>query len=573
LNGSILSIQNLSKRFPGEKENALNSLSVDLPKEKIIGIIGPDGAGKTTLIRLIMGLLTPTEGTVDFEGLDVFSETAAAHKLMSYMPQQFGLYEDLTVRQNMELYASLRGVGKDERESIFDRLLKFSHLDSFQKRLAKKLSGGMRQKLSLISALLQKPKLLVLDEPTVGVDPVARRELWSMLQSLCSEGISILWSTCYLDEAEKCDSVLLLNDGDLFFYGEPDALTEKLHDRTFLIKSIETGKRELHWRCISNPSILDSVVQGADLRVVLKEGEKLPSASDLGAGGSVEFVGTAPRFEDAFIDKLGGGPEGISPVADAMPPFPEDREVLIKAEGLTKKFGRFTAAKDVSFAVERGEIFGLLGPNGAGKSTTFRMLCGLMSPTSGTALIKGTSIQEFPGKSRLILGYVAQKFSLYGKMTVKQNLNFFSGIYSVEKKQRKEIIENMIEIFSLESHLNSRSGELPLGFKQRLALACSIMHRPEILFLDEATSGVDPVTRREFWNHIHSLVGKGTTVMITTHYMDEAEYCDRIGFLSDGELVALGTPDELKRRVRSDDLDEPTIEDAFVILCGGGGNG
>ncbi len=318
-----------------------------------------------------------------------------------------------------------------------------------------------------------------------------------------------------------------------------------------------------------NPAVLDSVVEGRAVRIVVKEGEKRPPLKDLDAGADAVYEKTSPRFEDAFIDMLGGGPKEVSPLSKRMTHFPEDGENIIKADGLTKRFGKFTATKGISFSVERGEIFGLLGPNGAGKSTTFRMLCGLVKPTEGTAYVEGVSLQDAPSRARSKIGYVAQKFSLYGNMTVSQNLNFFSGIYPVKEKNRKGAIGDMVSIFSFESYLNTPAGQLPLGYKQRLALACSLMHRPEVLFLDEATSGVDPVTRREFWNHINGLVDKGTTVMITTHYMDEAEYCDRIGFLSEGKLVAIGSPDELKESVRSDELLNPTIEDAFIILCGG----
>ncbi len=551
---------------------ALAPITTDIPSGKIVGLIGPDGAGKTTLIRLVIGLLTPTEGTVIAMGHDVFEETNKVHQLLSYMPQQFGLYDDLTVKQNLELYARLRGLRKNEQKDIFDKLLDFSKLAPFQDRLARNLSGGMKQKLGLISALLQKPRLLILDEPTVGVDPFARRELWDMMRSLVKDGISVLWSTSYLDEAEKCDEVLLLNAGSLLFQGLPATLTGKMAGRGFLIKGISGPKRNVLSRCLLNPAVLDSVVEGRAVRLVVKEGEKRPPLEDLEAGEGAVYEEATPRFEDAFIDILGGGPKEVSPLTKRMTHFPEDNEIIIKADGLTKRFGKFTATAGVSFSVPRGEIFGLLGPNGAGKSTTFRMLCGLIKPTEGAAYVEGVSLQDAPSKARSKIGYVAQKFSLYGNMTVSQNLNFFSGIYPVKEENRKEAIGDMVSIFSFEPYLNTPAGQLPLGYKQRLALACSLMHRPEVLFLDEATSGVDPVTRREFWNHINGLVDKGTTVMITTHYMDEAEYCDRIGFLSQGKLVAIGSPDELKESVQSDELLNPSIEDAFIILCGGEGN-
>lgn len=569
----VVSFRNLTKRFPKQNKDALCSITADIPQGKIVGIIGPDGAGKTTLLRMIMGLLTPTAGSVFALGHDVFKAPEDIRKHISYMPQQFGLYEDLTVIQNLELYAVLRGIDKKKQGEVFEKLLTFSKLDPFKDRLAKNLSGGMKQKLSLVSALLQKPKLLVLDEPTVGLDPVARRELWHMMESLTAEGISVIWSTCYLDEAEKCDEVLLFNHGELLFSQDPRTLTKQFEGRTFYIKGVSSSLRDVLAHCMASPSTLDCMIQGKSVRMLLKSRGKLPALSDLEAGEGAYYEEAKPRFEDVFIDKLGGGPKDISPLAQKMSHFPNDDIHLIEAKGLYKRFGNFIAVNDVSFSVKRGEIFGFLGPNGAGKSTTFRMLCGLVKPDEGKAYINGVSFQEAPGAARGNIGYVAQKFSLYSNMSVKQNLRFFSGIYPVESKNRRTIIDTMISIFSFEPFLNTPAGELPLGYKQRLALACALMHRPEVLFLDEATSGVDPVTRREFWNHINGLVKKGTTVMITTHYMDEAEYCDRIGFLSNGKLVALGSPDELKEKVRSDALPEPTIEEAFIILSGGKVNG
>lgn len=566
---AIITLKNLAKQFPKAKTKALSTISVDIPEGKIVGIVGPDGAGKTTLIRLITGLLRPSEGSAVVCGLDPCQSAKTLHSLISYMPQQFGLYDDLTVCQNLELYARLRGIRKSEQKPIFEKLLNFSGLMPFQNRLAGNLSGGMKQKLGLISALLQKPRLLILDEPTVGVDPYARRELWKMVLALVEEGMTALWSTSYLDEAEKCDEVLLLNEGQLLFQGIPSDLTEKLTGRTFLINGIQGPKRKVLSHCLLNPAILDSVVQGMSVRVVLKKGEEKPNLLDLDAGEGAVYEEVPPRFEDAFIDILGGGPQDVSPLVKKMEHISKEEGEVIKAEGLTKKFGQFIATDHVDFTVKRGEIVGLLGPNGAGKTTTFRMLCGLVTPTSGQAFVEDVSLQDAPGEARSKIGYVAQKFSLYGNMTVKQNLDFFSGIYPVRDQSRREAVKKMIEIFSFDPYLSSAATSLPLGYKQRLALACSLMHRPDVLFLDEATSGVDPVTRREFWNHINGLVEMGTTVMITTHYMDEAEYCDRIGFLSRGKLVALGSPDELKKKVQSDQCANPTIEDAFIILCGG----
>jgi ABC-2 type transport system ATP-binding protein len=375
-----------------------------------------------------------------------------------------------------------------------------------------------------------------------------------------------VWSTSYLDEAERCDAVLLLNDGKLEYAGSPAALTSRLEGRSFLIGGVTEGRRQMLAEALERPDVCDGVIQGDAVRVVLRaEGQR----SDLDGfaddyGGHVEAV--TPRFEDAFIDLLGGGPGGHSVIAEKMAPVRIPMDVAVRAENLTKRFGTFTATDDVSFEVGKGEIFGLLGPNGAGKSTTFKMLCGLLKPTSGNASIVGHDLRHAPSAAKVQLGYMAQKFSLYGLLSVMQNLAFFSGVYGLRKALRRERIDEMIETFELQRYLGQSPNELPLGYKQRLALACSLMHRPPVLFLDEPTSGVDPITRREFWMHINALVRRGVTVLVTTHFMDEAEYCDRVALMYQARLIALDTPDKLKERAATTDCPSPTMEDAFIRL-------
>ncbi len=479
------------------------------------------------------------------------------------MPQKFGLYEDLTVMQNFVLYADLRGVIGKEREETFERLLKFTDLTPFIDRLAGQLSGGMKQKLGLACALVKKPSLLLLDEPSVGVDPISRRELWKMVTSLLDEGISVLWSTAYLNEVERCHTVLLLNAGKLLYNGPPNKLTERVQDRVFKITNIKDSRRKLLFQLLNQKNVIDGVIQGSDLRIVTKE-KGIPSFPTLGQ--DFEIKEQAPRFEDAFIDILGGGPGGRSELAEHRSPITDEIETPIEAEGLTKKFGTFTAADSITFAVKKGEIFGLLGPNGAGKSTTFKMLCGLLKPTAGKTRVKGLDLAVAPGEARLQIGYMAQKFSLYGTLSVKQNLSFFAGIYNLKNKRKEQAIEKMTKIFALEDFLLSTSESLPLGYKQRLSLACANMHDPVVIFLDEPTSGVDPITRREFWNHINGLVEKGVTIMVTTHFMDEAEYCDRIALIYRGKVIHMATPDALKDVAKSQQNPNPTLEDAFVQL-------
>lgn len=563
---SLVQIEGISKTFPDRPAPALENISASIPKGKIIGIVGPDGAGKTTLIRLMAGLLKPTSGTITIAGYDTIKQAEQIHEIIGYMPQKFGLYEDLTVQQNLNLYADLRGVVGKERQEVFNRLLEFTNLVPFTSRLAGALSGGMKQKLGLACALIRRPTLLLLDEPSVGVDPISRRELWKMVQDLLKAGISVVWSTAYLDESERCDSVLLLNEGKLLYQGLPSILTQSVKGRVFKISQIQGSRRKVLTNALNEPNVIDGVIQGSDVRVVLKNDSEKINPVSLHAGNDVVIKHTAPRFEDAFIDILGGGPGGISRLAEEIPLIKSTQEIMIESRGLTKKFGTFTAADNITFTVKRGEIFGLLGPNGAGKSTTFKMLCGLLKPTSGQAFVMGLDLQKASGEARSHIGYMAQKFSLYGDLSVLQNLIFFSGIYNMPLQKRKAAIEEMIEIFNFKDYLNVSASGLPLGFKQRLALACAVMHRPKVLFLDEPTSGVDPITRREFWNHINGLVEKGITVMVTTHFMDEAEYCDRVALIYRSKIIVMETPDALKDLAKSAEHPTPTLEDAFIKL-------
>ena len=326
-------------------------------------------------------------------------------------------------------------------------------------------------------------------------------------------------------------------------------------------------RREFLTQALDRPDILDGTIQGRALRLLVREGHPVPSAADLSAGPDTKVAPAPPRFEDGFIEILGGGPKGTSALAARYRTIPPSDAPAIEAKGLTKRFGDFVAAKDMDFSIPQGRIYGLLGPNGAGKSTTFKMLCGLLTPTEGSGAVAGNDLRRSAAAARASLGYMAQKFSLYGNLSVAQNLDFFAGAYDLDRAAARQAKEEMTEIFDLGDKLSMNSGELPLGFKQRLALACAVMHEPPVLFLDEPTSGVDPVTRREFWTHINGLVEKGVTVLVTTHFMDEAEYCDDVSLIYRGQQIATGTPDALKARAAElHPGDNPTMNDAFIAL-------
>ncbi len=576
----LVEARGIVMRYAPDAEPAIDGLSADIRPGLVTGLVGPDGAGKTTFIRMLAGLMDAREGTARVLGLDPATQSDELHERIGYMPQKFGLYEDLSVAENLRLYAEVRGLAASERAATFERLLRFTGLTPFTKRLAGRLSGGMKQKLGLACAMIKRPELLLLDEPSVGVDPISRRELWRMVRELAEGGIGVLWSTSYLDEAEGCDEVLLLSGGRLLFAGPPAELTGRVAGRVVQVRGLaaepEGNRRGVLRRALSQPGVIDGVIQGRHVRLVLAQGAQAPDTAAIKAGPEATTVPVAPRFEDAFLDALGGGPGGVSALAANMEQKPALGGSVVEARGLTKRFGDFTAADGVTFAIRQGEIFGLLGPNGAGKSTTFKMMCGLLKPTGGQALVDGLVLGRSGGAARERIGYMAQKFSLYGTLSVRQNLEFFSGVYGLEGAAQRRAVQDMVDTFALAPLLGESADALPLGFKQRLALACAVMHQPAVLFLDEPTSGVDPITRREFWTHINGMVERGVTVMVTTHFMDEAEYCDRIGLVYRGRLIAIGSPDELKDQVRAPEspdssladssLADPTLEDAFVEL-------
>ena len=590
--------ENISKSFrqkSGQVVTALESVSFEVRPGGLTALVGPDGAGKTTLLRTVAGLLRQDAGRLDFEGKELTARPEDIQTQIGYMPQKFGLYEDLTVQEHLDLYADLKGVGHEEREERYSQLLAMSAMEPFRQRPAGKLSGGMKQKLGLICTLISPPKLLLLDEPTVGVAPLSRRELWDIVARLTTgSGMSVIVSTSYLDEAARCDEVVLLFEGKTLARGTPEGIRLRTEGMGYLASPIqEDSPRSLQARMLGAPGIVDAVPQGGAVRFVhgVLSTEQKQNLRELLRGACVQKVPSS--LEDSFMLLLYDHMRESEQVRQAIPPLPDSqensspcfltqapsrdsgkcpgaegdtREPIIQTRHVSRLFGDFIAVNDVSFSVYEGEVFGLLGPNGAGKTTTFRMLCGLLPASKGSLFVAGVDVRKAREKARRHLGYVAQKFSLYGPLTVRENLEFFAGAYGLRGKRRRERIEAMIEDFTLERQLNMPAESLPGGYKQRLAMAVGLLHEPAILFLDEATSGADPLARRDFWKRISHLADQGVTVIVTTHFMEEAEYCDRILIQDSGLMLALGTPAEIRAQADRRDGSVPTMEDAFIDI-------
>jgi ABC-2 type transport system ATP-binding protein len=557
------------RRDTGEQVHALDGVSIEAQAGRLTALVGPDGAGKTTLIRLAAGLLDPDAGQLTVLGVNVVADPQQIQARIGYMPQRFGLYEDLTVQENLDLYADLHGVVAEKRKERYTLLMEMTALRPFKKRLAGQLSGGMKQKLGLACTLIRSPELLLLDEPTVGVDPLSRRELWEIILDLVNnQGLSVLLSTSYLDEAERCEHVVVLHRGKVLAQGPPPQISELAAGRTFLAEP-PAGQpaRELQAHLFDDPALIDAVPEGGRVRFVLAE--KTGSKQDVGALADISVEPTEARFEDGFMVLLRQAtPEqkvATSLTLDRPPPSEGDAAV-VEVHDLVRMFGTFTAVDHVSFEVRRGEIFGLLGPNGAGKTTTFRMLCGLLAATGGTLRVAGADLRHARASARQRIGYVAQKFSLYGQLSVVENLDFFAAAYSLRGSRKRDRIDWALRQFDLASLARLPSGQLPGGYKQRLSMGAALLHEPETLFLDEPTSGVDPLARREFWQRITALAQQGVTIIVTTHFMEEAEYCDRIAIMDAGQVLAEGTPAEVRRRARPAPGRAPTMEDAFIAI-------
>lgn len=552
----VVEAKSINKKFKqpnGDMVHALQDVTIGIKPKGITAIIGPDGAGKTTFMRLLCGLMQPDNGQLSVLGLSAREEATTIQSLLGYMPQKFGLYEDLTVMENMNLYGKLHEVPLDVQQERCARLLAMTGLSPFTERLAGKLSGGMKQKLGLACTLIRTPQLLLLDEPTVGVDPLSRRELWHILHQLVAEeDLTVVVNTGYMDEASESDYVYIMHEGHILAEGSPTDLLQYSVGKTFTVDVPSNMKARIVQSLLLNDDhfVYDAVPDGNTVRCVLKNEDVIPQLSIQERPETFTFTAVPPTLEDSFMLLLGQASKAVAwqqkPAYTVMPPASTEPHIVV--DHLLKKFGDFTAVNETTFTVHKGEIFGLLGPNGAGKSTTFRMLCGLLKPTDGFLSVAGVDVRESRAEARQNLGYVAQKFSLYGTLSIKENLEFFGGVYGLSKRYLRQRIPEIMDEFYLTAKQNTLANDLSLGYKQRLSMAAALMHKPSILFLDEPTSGIDPLARRQFWRRITDLAYHGTTVVVTTHFMEEAEYCDRMMIQDQGRMIAIGTPADIRQQ-------------------------
>ncbi len=571
-NDVLVAVSGLRKTYKTGAQ-ALKGIDLEIRRGSLFGLIGPDGAGKTTTLKILAGVMQPTGGQVLVSG----KPANRARKLIGYVPQDCALYPELSVEENLWYQAGLHGVSKEDYEELRATHLAGMGLLRFADRLSSQLSGGMKQKLALCCALVSDPELILLDEPTTGLDPMSRHELWDALDSLRKNGVTTVIATPFLEEAERCDRIALMHDGNIHLVGEPDELKDALEMKRLQFNIAEDD------RINEIPSLLETA-KLSHIQDIYPYGDRLEVLTDDPQKAEEEIRNafrengisftdpreSSPSMENVFVMRLRELGYEEAPIVEFPRLRGEDREVAapqngrngkkaIDAKNLRKQFGNFKAVDDVSINIEYGEIFGLLGANGAGKTTTIKMLCGLMEPGDGEVEIAGEKFDLRKPSVRKSIGYMSQKFTLYDSLTVKENLEFYASIYEIPYKLRKRQIDWVIEACALKDIQKFVVQKLPLGWKQRIAFGAAVMHEPEILFLDEPTAGIDPLARRHLWTMIREFATNGAAILVTTHYLDEAEFCNTLAFMANGKIVAHGTPSEIKAESH-----KKTLEDAFI---------
>ena len=568
---SAIEARGLTKRFGTTA--AVDAVDLDVAPGEVFGLVGPNGAGKTTLLQLLAALLDPTAGRAAVLGADVVREPRALQRRIGYVSQEFTLYGTLSAEENLDFFAELYGIPSAARERRKEELLAWSRLVPFRDRRAEKLSGGMQKKLHLCCTLIHDPELLLLDEPTTGVDPVSRRELWEILHDLVGRGLTLVVATPYMDEAEQCHRVALMHRGAILRCDTPDALRAAVSEAVWELRTGAPAETREHLERSGLPVRTHRV--GNRLHILARDTPSM--AADLqdrlesGTSPVASLRRVSPTMEDVYVSVVtrADARARAAPRSTTLPlrgARAQDGGVAVRLEDLGRRFGDFVAVDRVSLSVARGEVFGFLGPNGSGKTTTIRMLCGLLPPSDGHAEVLGEDIRRQGRRIKARIGYMSQRFSLYHDLTVEENLAFFGGGYGLSRHDLAERTPWVLEMAGLEGDERRLTRELSGGAKQRLALGCAVLHRPDILFLDEPTAGVDPLARREFWHLIGTLAATGTTVFVTTHYLDEAENCHRLGLMYQGRLVAEGSPEALKAGMQAGVMLEVTCREPLKAL-------
>ncbi|HET9491122.1 MAG TPA: ATP-binding cassette domain-containing protein [Methylomirabilota bacterium] len=559
---AAIEARGLTKRFG--QTTAVDGVDLEIAPGELFGIVGPNGAGKTTLLLMLAALVDPTAGQARIDDRDVARSGPAARERLGYVSQDFTLYGTLSVEENLDFFADLYGVPASARAERKAGLLTWSRLEPFRTRRAAALSGGMQKKLHLCCSLIHEPAVLLLDEPTTGVDPVSRRELWEILHGLVGRGLTLVVTTPYMDEAERCGRVALMDRGRILRHDRPAALKAGVAEAVWRVRAPDLASARTR---LAAPPAFQVRLAGDALHVIT------PSAPDVEGdirrrlgGAVVDIRRVPPTMEDVFVLTVGDRARRPPAMATGPTAPPRSAGPAVRLEALTRRFGDFVAVDGISLSVDRGEIFGFLGPNGSGKTTTIRMLCGVLPPSSGRGEVLGHDVRRPGRRVKARIGYMSQRFSLYQDLTVGENLAFFGRGYGLPAGRLAERVAWALELAGLGGEERRLARELSGGVKQRLALGCALLHDPEVLFLDEPTAGVDPVARRQFWDIIVALASSGTTAFVTTHYLDEAEHCHRLGLMYQGRLIAEGSPRQLKERMRAGVMVEVACADPLRAL-------